>query len=355
MKITGFKITKVKSELYKPFKIAINTQFYSESILIKIVTDEGITGYGDCVPKQYITGESLETCPIVMEKLAQSLIGVNPIELCRVHDIMDKLFVGNTSAKAAIDIALHDIASKKLGVPLYKYLGGYGNKQLTDITIGIGTMDEMLEDARKIMKMGFEIIKIKIGQDANRDLGLVKQIRNAVGEDIKIHLDANQGYTVTEAIKFINSVEKFDIDAVEQPVKYWDFEGLKKVKSKINVPLLADESIHSPQDAMKLIQMGAVDGLNIKLMKCGGLYKAKQINDIAQAAGMECMVGSMIETNLSLSAMAAFAASQKNVTRADLDSPMLRKNNKMIKGGFYYEDGYAVCSEKNGIGVDVSF
>lgn len=352
MRITKIKVEKLKLQLLKPAKVAFGVIEHYETMLLKIDTDEGLVGYGEGSPLAFVTGETIDTIISVTQMIGQQLIGFNPIEIEKIHHVMDRTIHGNTSAKAAIDMAIYDLISKKMGVPLYKMLGGFKSTFETDVTIMIDEPKEMAREAIALVDKGFKVLKIKVGMNNEEDIDRIKHIRQAIGPDIKIRVDANQGWSVVEAIRTINEIEKYNIDAVEQPIAYWNKSGLVEIKKNVHVPIMADESIFSPQDAFQLITTKAVDFLNIKLMKCGGIYKANKINDISETAGIECMLGCMLESKLALTAAASFIASKRNVTRADIDSIMHIKENE-IKGGIIIDKGIVHLPDSPGLGVEV--
>ncbi|MCL2702840.1 MAG: dipeptide epimerase [Defluviitaleaceae bacterium] len=354
MKITDIKYERLRIKFKKPFVIAIGVMEYGETLIVKMTTDEGITGYGEASPYAPVTGETLDSVLIFLELFKPALIGQNPFELEKIHKAMNRQTVGNTSAKAAIDIALHDIIGKKLGMPVYQVLGGYRNSFVTDMTVGIGEPAVMAQDALNYANDGFNVIKVKAGINPGTDIEAIKQIRKAVGDGVKLRVDANQGWDVNSAIRVMREYEKYGVDAVEQPLVHWDLDGLAYVRSRTNIMVMADESLHSPEDAMKLAKKQAVDVFNIKLMKCGGLYPAARINAIGESAGIQCMLGCMIESRLGISASASFVAAQKNVTEADLDS-FRHYDESAISGGFTLENGVITMLDKPGLGVDVDF
>jgi len=353
MKITGIDFERLKVKLEKPFVVAIGVMEYAETIIVKVTTDEGITGYGEASPFSPVTGETLESVPVFLKLFRDVLIGHNPFEIEKIHKIMGSVTVGNTSAKAGIDIALYDIMAKKLEMPLYKFLGGFRSEFPVDMTVGIGAPEVMAEDALAYVKEGFGILKIKAGIDSSADLESMRLIRKAIGPDIRVRVDANQGWTVNEAIRVINAYEEYGVEAVEQPVKYWNTEGLKYIRNHTNISIMADESLHSPEDAIKLTMTQAVDVFNIKLMKSGGIYPAMRINAIGEANGTPCMLGCMLETRVGNAASAALVAAQKNITEADLDS-FRHFHDPTITGGFTVENGIMAMLDKPGLGVEVN-
>lgn len=352
MKITNLKVEKLKLELFKPLTVALGTIESVETLLVKVETDEGIYGIGEGAPFEFVTGETLETAITTAQLLGNRIIGQNPLNIEGIHEIMDKTIVGNTAAKAAIDIALYDLIGKHMNAPLYQVLGGYSNSFLTDVTIGIDTPETMANEAKDRVAQGFSILKIKAGLNPEQDIEAIKQIREAVGSSIRLRMDANQGWTVSDAVKVMNGVEKYQVEAVEQPLPSWDIDGMAYVRKKVPIPVIADESVHSPRDAYQVAKKQAADVINIKLMKSGGLYKAISINNIAEAAGIQCMVGCMLESKIAITAGASLVAAKKNITEADMDSFLYVKDIG-INGGIQLDHGKITLPERPGLGIDL--
>ncbi|MCJ7842104.1 dipeptide epimerase [Lederbergia sp. NSJ-179] len=343
----------MKLELYKPLTVALGTIEHVETLLVQIETDEGLIGIGEGAPFEYVTGETLTTSLSVAEIFKKVLIGENPLNIEKIHTMMDKTIVGNTATKAAFDIALYDIMGKQLNAPLYQLLGGSGHSFLTDVTIGIDAPEKMAKEAKERVDSGFSILKIKAGLNPNEDIEAIRLIRDAVGNDIRIRVDANQGWTVPEAIRVMKAIEDYRVEAVEQPLPNWDIEGHAYIRNKVNISVMADESVHSPQDAFKVLKQGAADVINIKLMKSAGLYHAIQINHMAEAAGIACMVGCMLESKIGITAGASLVAAKKNILEADMDSFLYVKDTG-IKGGVSIENGMITLPEKPGLGIELT-
>lgn len=351
MKITNMKIEPLRLKLLKPFTVALGTMDEVQTVLVQIETDEGISGIGEGAPFAPVTGETIETALPTAHTLSKLLIGENPLQIEKIHHIMDQNILGNTSVKAAVDIALHDILGKKAEAPLYQLLGGYKNAFATDMTIGIDSPEKMAAEAKEKVADGFQILKIKAGMDVTQDIAAIRLIREAIGDDIRLRVDANQGWTAAEALQFMQGAAQCRVDAIEQPLPYWDIEGMAYTRSKGAIPIMADESAHSPQDAMRIIRQDAADVINIKLMKSAGLYKAEKINAIAESAGLHCMVGCMLESKIGITAGASLVAAKKNITEADMDSFMHIKDPG-IKGGLSIEKGIITLPEAPGLGID---
>lgn len=358
MKITNLKAEKVRIELTAPFRVAFAEIRYSENLLLKISTDEGIDGYGEAAPLPFVTGETIDSVVSVIHMLRPGLIGMNPLDIEKIHELMDGCIYGNSSAKCAVDLALYDLFGKSAGQPVYKLLGGYSNRVQNDITIGINTPELMAEEARQhVLRDGFHILKIKAGICVEDDIRAMRLIREAVGPDIRLRVDANQGYDVSDAVYALTEFKKAGIEAVEQCLPYWDFEGAAYVRSKVNgIRVMLDESIHNHLDAVRACKNGCADILNIKLMKCGGLFRASQINSIAEAFGVNCMVGCMMETKLATTAGVSLVAAKKNITEADCDSFLFYEDEQTgMAGGFTRDQDVFTLLDAPGFGLDISF
>ena len=310
MKITGIKVRQVEVPLVEPFRISLGVITHSRSVIVSVETDEGLVGYGEGAPAILITGESLSGTSDVIREMERDLIGVDPTDLEKVYWTMDHAAAHSGCAKNAIDMACYDLLGKKAGMPVYKLLGGYRNYIETD----------------------------KVGTSFAEDIARVKAIREAVGDDVKIRVDANQAWTAKEAVRLIKRLNEYNLELVEQPVAYHDIAGLEYVTKHSDVPIMSDESCFNSKDALRLVERRAIDYLNIKLMKCGGIREALKINAICEAAGIEVMLGCMVEeSNLGITAAASLGAATRNITRADLDATF-NMTERPFKGGIYVED-----------------
>jgi L-alanine-DL-glutamate epimerase-like enolase superfamily enzyme len=257
-----------------------------------------------------------------------------------------------------VDLALYDIIGKSMGKPVYQVLGGSEGVVRNDVTIGIADPEEMAKEARYYaVEKGFRIIKVKAGIDPAADIRALTLIREAVGENVRLRVDANQGYTPASAAGVFDAFASLKIEAVEQCLPDWNIEGTALIRAKARgVGIMLDESIHSPHDAARALKQDAVDMINIKLMKCGGLYPGSQISAVAASFGVNCMVGCMLETRLALTAGLSLVAARKNITDADCDSFLFFDEGPTgVSGGFTVEGDRFRLSEKGGFGVDVDF
>lgn len=353
MKIESVELKRVSIPLKKPFKTALRRVDTAENIIVVMTADDGTRGYGEAPPTAAITGDTNETIiSAIKEFIAPAITGLDIENLDEVMYRLQHSVEGNTSPKAACDMAVYDLWSKHYGQPLYKLLGGYRKDLETDLTISINEPEEMRRDALAAIGQGFHALKLKVGIDSDLDIERVRSIREAAGPDIKLRLDANQGWTPDEAIRTIQRFEDLglDIEFVEQPVKARDFAGLKWVHDNVSTRIMADESMFSPADAIELLHMQAVDLINIKLMKCAGIYNALKIAGIAETYGVECMLGCMIESKVSLTAAAHLAAAKKNITRVDLDAAILLAEDP-VKGGFKKEIPHFSVTDAPGLGI----
>ena len=353
MIIKKIEIGKIKVSLITPFKTALRTVEAIEDIVIIIHTDTGNKGFGEAPPTAVITGETHDSIMGAVTLIGKQLIGKNIENFNTLIDIVQKTIVKNTSAKACLEIALYDLFAQSMGKPLYKVLGGGHNKLKTDLTISVDNVEKMVSDSLKAVEAGFDELKIKVGKDIKEDIYRIKSIYEAVGPDIKLRLDANQGWTAKESIYAIKKIEEYGIklDFVEQPVKAHDIQGMIKVTSEVLSPILADESIFSPKDAIEVITQKAADIVNIKLMKTGGISNALKIINICEIYDIPCMIGCMLEAGISVTAAAHLAASKSSViTRIDLDGPALCSENP-LDGGIIMDGPMITLSHEPGLGI----
>ena len=345
--ITKIEVKKYDLSLLEPFKISLGTLTKAKNVLVKVFTDDYI-GIGEGAPTPIITGDTQDGSLSFIKDISSLLINEEFLDMQVLNEKIGRSCTGMTSAKAALNIALYDLIGKYFSSPLYKILGGYRKKIETDITIGINTPENVKAKALDAISKGYKTLKIKIGTDVNKDFERVETLSDL---GIKIRLDANQGYTPKSAVKFIRRLKKFDIEFVEQPVPSWDLEGMKYVKENSEIPIIADESIHSARDALKFINYNAVDGINIKLMKCGGISNAIEIVHIAETAGIPCMIGCMLESKISVTAAAHLALAFKNIKYVDLDSHLFLKDDP-TSGGIVIRDGVIYPPKKSGLGIE---
>lgn len=352
--IKSIKSYRTAVPLKKPFKTALRTVTVAESVVVHILTEDGRSGFGEAPPTHVITGDSLESIEFAVGLIGGALAGMDIRRRELVFEKLHGAMIGNTSAKAAVDMALYDLMAQVADMPLVDFLGGCRHELETDFTVSVNSPEEMARDAAQYIKDGFDVLKIKVGIDTvDKDIERIKAIRERVGYDVLLRLDANQGWEAKSAVRAISRMEDagLDIELVEQPVHAKDVEGLKFVTDHTLTDIMADECVFSPKDALRVLQLRAADLINIKLMKAGGIHQALKINALAETYGVKCMTGSMIETKLGVGAAAHFAASQPNITRFDFDPPLMLKED-LVPGGIEYNGKTIRFPEKSGLGID---
>jgi len=353
MKIVRAKAIPVGLELKEPFAIANETIEVADNVFIRLETETGLVGWG-CSAPDTVTSETKQTVLKSFEVAKRLVIGCDPTRINLVNYALDSDLQGNPSLKASVNLAMYDIIGKMAGMPLFRLLGGYREKIETSVTIGLNSTDLMVKKAKQIVFDGFSIIKIKCGVNVEKDIENILAIREAVGSTIKLRLDANEGYSVEEALRVIKAIEEkgADVELLEQPTKASYLYSLKEVTHQSPVPIMADETALTLKDSFKLLKHEIADMINIKLMKIGGLTNAVKANVLAELADVPIMVGCMNESMAAMSAGVHFACAFRNVQYADLDS-VLDFVDDVAKGGARYEKGFVIPSEKPGLGVDV--
>ena len=339
MKITAIEIGKIAIPLKTPFITALRRVDVAEDVVVKVHTDDGHVGYGNAPATVVITGDSHESVAGAVEHvIGPKLIGMDIDDRELILETIQGAMVHNTSAKAALDIAVHDLFGQRYGLPLYRFFGGRRQRIASDLTISVNPPDVMAADAIKAVRAGYRHLKLKVGSDSAVDFDRVASIRQAVGKDV--------------AIRLIRAMEDagLAIELIEQPVKAADFEGLKQVTDHVDTLIMADESAFSPADVFRLLSMRACDLINIKLMKAGGLGPASKIAAMAEAAGVECMMGCMLECKIGITAAAALSAGTAVITKNDLDAADLMAADP-IQGGITYDEDHLVLSDMPGLGI----
>jgi L-alanine-DL-glutamate epimerase-like enolase superfamily enzyme len=326
-----------------------------EAVIIRIRTESGLTGFGEAVPFPPVTGANAEATWGFLRDLAPALQHCDASDLSGIHAILDRRSAGYSAAKAGVDMALYDILSQRAGLPLYRFLGGSNPQVQTDMTITIDSTQVMAARAKSFAEKGFRVLKIKAGLDPAEDVEHLRAVREAVGPEVELRIDANQGWNEKTTLWALEKMADLGIVEVEQPLPFWNLEGMRFVRERITQPLMLDESVHSPVDALKAVKAGAGDIINIKLMKCGGIYKAQKINAIAEAAGLSCMVGCMTETRISITAGAHLASALPNIKLADLDGFLEIKDEGCARGGFTRKGDILTLGSEPGLGVNVDF
>jgi len=354
MKIKTVTAIPMDLKLKEPFVIANETMEVGENVFLKLETDDGIIGWG-CATPDSVTSETKESVVKSFNNIVKDiLVGTDPTRINLLNDIIEEKLKGNPSLKAGVNMGLYDLIGKKADMPLYKLLGGYRDKIETSVTLGLNPVDAMVEKAKDFVSQGFTCLKVKIGMDPNQDIEAVQAIRSAIGPNIKIRLDANEGYNVEQTLNVILTLENLgtDIEFLEQPTPAIYLYALKEVTAQCPVPIMADETALTLRDSLKAVKMEIADMINIKLMKIGGITNAIKANVFAEVAEIPVMIGCMNESMAAMAAGVHFACAYKNVQYADLDSA-LDFEKDIVKGGATYKDGFVIPSDEPGLGLEV--
>lgn len=350
MKICSINWNKLSLQLNEPYTIAYETVKETTNIILCLETDDGIKGWGCAAPDLPVTGETPEAVIEAVENIVAPVLKDNsPFSYAKINQLIKKQIPAMPSTRAMVDMALYDLIARKAEAPLYRLLGGFRHSIPTSITIGICPIDETLQYAKKFINDGFFVLKIKGGKNIDEDIEKVIKVRRLVGDYVKLRFDGNQGYTPEEAIRFINHVKEANLELFEQPTKKQLDEHLGKVSRNVDVPVMADESLKTLKDVFRLASNENTDMVNIKLMKVGGISEARQINAVANAAGIESMIGCLDECALGISAGLHFALSHPNIEYADLDGH-LDLINDPFDGIITIRKGIMYPGKGNGLG-----
>lgn len=352
MKITHTEVYRFSIRI-EPFTIATGTMYNSQNVLIKIYTDEGLYGIGECSAFPVIVGETQDTCLVVARDFAALIKGRDALNTDELLSLINFSIAGNTTIKSAFDMALYDLAAKASGLPLYEYLGGSQKEIETDITIGIGSVEEMVARAISYQKSGARTLKIKLGKNVKEDVLRVAKIREAVGDEMKLRIDANQGWSFDDAVFALDKMNAYNLEFCEQPMRTWYDDRLPKLRELSKVKIMADESCYNHHDARKLIEAGACDYINIKLVKSGGIAEALKIHHLAKSHNMPCMLGCMLESRLALSANLHLALAAPNIIFYDLDTCLIGQLDDPVQGGLKYNGYHIELPDSPGLGADV--
>lgn len=353
MKIKNIKAWPVKMRLKKPYSIAYETIDSTTNVFLRIDTDTGPVGFGCAAPDLQITGETPESVLHALETVAApSLKNSDPLRQSLLLERIHAQIPSQPSVLAAVDMALYDIMGKVSGLPLWKLLGGFRSRIKTSVTIGIMSEEDTTAQAKEFVAAGFKCLKIKGGKDVESDIARVLKIREAVGKNIELRFDANQGFSEEEALRFVHESRMAHLELIEQPTPTGQPDLLRRVTNTVSIPVMADESLITLRDAFRLARRDLVDMVNVKLMKVGGISVALQINAVARSAGLEVMVGCMDEAALGIAAGLHFALAHPNILYADLDGHLDLVGDP-TEGAVILRKGTLFPNPKPGLGFDI--
>jgi muconate cycloisomerase len=373
MKITHIETIPIRLPTRRVHQWASLTTPIGVYVIIKLHTDEGLIGLGEApVLKDWggdhgkYFGETPQTTThVINDILAPALAGQDPCRFEALHGLMDKAVKGYPYCKAAIDAALYDVVGKKFALPAYQLLGGLVRERVPIAhSLGLMEIDKAVDEAMQAKAEGVKTIKLKGGVEQTRDIELVRRIREAIGPELNICVDANQGYpTAKAAVKITKAMEEYKLLYMEQPVE--GIDQMAEVTRRVDTPIMADESAWTPQDVIEIVQKKAADMVSIYTTKPGGIFKAKQVAAVAEAAGLKCNVNGSVETGVGNAANLHLAASTGIVSYGCV-VPVSTPKGKGKGGiaGIYYQDdiiaepfeyanGDVIVSSKPGLGVEL--
>ena len=352
MKIVDIRTQIIKAPLKKPFKTALRRVDSLEDLVVTIYTESGLVGYGEGASTAVITGDTISSMVGAIEYIKPMLIDRTIEDFNSLLYIIEHSMVHNSTAKSMLEMAIYDLKAQSLKLPLYRYLGGSKTSFRTDITISINSIDKMLQESQEAIDLGYDILKIKVGKSISEDFEIIKSIAQTF-PDITLRVDANQAWSPKESLYILKKLERLNIypELIEQPVKANDFRGMKYIRDRSIIPILADESIFSPKQAIEILELEACDYINIKLAKCGGISNGLKIADIAELYGVKCMIGCMLEGAISVGASVHLASARENtITMLDLDGVNLLANNPIL-GGVEFNESQIRLNSSYGLGI----
>lgn len=331
-----------------------------EYVLVRIETDAGLVGWGEAQVDIGFFGSTLEdVLSSVNDYLGPQLVGHDPFD--RAHHLARIDFRGHSCARAGIDVALYDLAGRAWGSPVSTLLGGRRTEWIeVSIEVAGGSPDAMAAECRRLADLGAREFKAKIGGHPDDDADRLRAIRDAVGPDVRLRADANQGYDPKEAIRFCRLVERDDlrVGLLEQPVAAHDLEGMALVRASVETPICADEACYGPTDALRIVRAGAADVLNVKIGKAGGLQQAMKVAAIAEAAGLRCVLGTAFGTGLEIAAKLHLATALPTVVDA-VEFTELALHGPLVRGRWAsafslpLADGALPVPTGPGLGVEI--
>ena len=355
MKIVAAEAIAIRIPLKHPFTIALGTLTHSNHVLVRMADDAGRIGWGECTTFHSVYGYDQKSLyNVLTDYLIPAVKGLDPRNMAALHQRMDQAIPFNLMAKCGIDLAAYDLVGKAEGVPIHRLIG---DKKVDRIAVtaavGIGPRNETVAMAKELITEGFDVIKIKIGLEPHEDLKRVKAIREVLGDEVKLRVDGNQGYDRETALWVLDQMEPLALEWIEQPLPHWDLEGLAILADRLETRIAVDESVYTPYDAQRVISAGAADVVNIKVPKCGGIYRSQKIAAICEGAGIACFLGGCLETTPGTAAQAHFYASTQNIiSAAEMEGPWCYVDD-VVRNPLDLERGRVKVPQTPGLGVDI--
>lgn len=357
MIIASVEIIPVRLPLREPFVIAYATYPDVLSVLVRIRTRDGAEGWGEATPDPNVTGETwFGVAETLRHDLAPALLGQDARHREAALAALDTRIEGAPTAKAALDIALHDLVSRAMGVPLWQLLGGKAREALRiSRVVSMAPPQEMAAAASRHVADGFKTVKVKVGdgEHPTLDVQRVAAVREAIGPEIGLKVDVNQGWrSPGVAIGAIRAMAPARPAYIEQPVVWWDMEGLAEVRRQTGATIMIDEGCHGPRDMLRAISLRAADLVNIKLMKSGGICNALKLNAIAESAGIAAQIGTMVESSIASAAGLHAAIAMANVQTVEMGGPLMLGEDVGDARAWYARDTIRV-PDTPGLGIEV--
>lgn len=351
VRVDELRIYEYEIPLRGEFRISFSSTSVSRGLVVELVSG-GDSGWGEANPAARILGTTLGTSLEALKHLGGLLVG-RELEPLEAHRVLGGSLLGNGDAKAALEMAFLDLWCREKGLPVYRCLGGGRSEFTTDMTIGIKSVEETIRDAEYYVERGFRELKIKVGENPERDVEKIRALRSALGYDIVVRVDANQGWSPKGALRAVRGMERLEVQLVEQPLPHWMLEEHAWLRSQVELPIALDESVHTARDALRAVKLGAADVINIKITKAGGILEGLAITHVSEAAGVENMIGCMVETRLGITAAAHLVGLSNNIKYIDLDSDLSLKWDPFTGGALHLGGGRRRIVDAPGLGVEV--
>ncbi len=352
MMIKNIIFKRIVLEMKKPFKIALGATNFYEGFYVSVETSDGIIGYGEAVPTPFITGDTIGSIEDELKVFSKELIGLDESPEI-INKKMKQIMKASKASRNAIDCAIWDIIGKRANMNLTKLLGNHKKSIVTSYTVDLVDGEQAEVQAKELLRQGIKVFKIKMGTGIESDLERVRRVREVIGSKPMIYVDFNQSYTPKKAVEISKKLEEFNVEFLEQPVSSNDISGLKYVRDNSSIPVFADESVFTPKNLVDVLSKGAADGVNIKLMKSGGITDAIKMVEVAESFGVPVMIGCMVETRLANTCGLVVALSKSGVEYADLDGYSSIIEDP-VENGIVLNNGEVTLNESiPGIGLSI--
>lgn len=355
MQIIKAEAIPVRIPLKRPFTIAVGSLTHSNHVLVRLVDEEGREGWGETSTFLEVYGYDQKALYEALSRhLLPAVVGLSLGDFAALNQRLDRVMPFNLMAKAGVDLAAHDLASKAAGLPLSIFLGGRRMEQVPMIgAVDMVPPGEAAAMARDLLSQGHATLKVKIGRDPGQDLARVAAVREAAGDGLSLRVDGNASYDRRTALKVFSAMDHMGLEWIEQPLPAWDLEGHAELARRLATPIALDESIYTLHDAMAAIKLGACSVVNVKLVRCGGVYRSRQIVSVCQAAGVVCFLGGVLETTPGEAAGAHFYAATPNLVSAAEFRGVDHYLDDISAAPLPWQDGCLTVPSRPGLGVEV--